>query len=158
MDGGAKHARDSGNPHAPGRQAGILATSPRFYGLEGGGKGSFIISDINNSVNGVAIRHLQISHSAQQQSLRWAGFTPQLYSQCSKGCQNRPGTSTIVFWRSPCPAQREARFMLSPGSSISRHSPDPPGPGLMMTSLILDGGNGSHQIHTFSFPTTRPQT
>ena len=30
MDGGAKHARDSGNPHDPGTQAGMLTTSPHF--------------------------------------------------------------------------------------------------------------------------------
>lgn len=63
MDGGAKHARDSGNPHAPGAQAGIWATSPHFLWARSEGEGIFIISDINNSADGVEIRRLEMNHS-----------------------------------------------------------------------------------------------
>ena len=62
MDGGAKHARDSGNPHDPGTQAGILATSPHFLWAQKWEEGIFIISDINNSMNSVEIGHLKINH------------------------------------------------------------------------------------------------
>lgn len=72
MDGGAKHARDSGNPHAPGAQAGLWATSPHFLWARGEGEGIFIISDINNSANGVKIRHLEMNHSGQHRALAWA--------------------------------------------------------------------------------------
>lgn len=82
MDGGAKHTRDSGNPHDPGTQAGMLTTSPHFLWAQKQGEGIFIISDINNSMNSVEIGHLEINHSVQHKA---SGFTSQLQSCLKAG-------------------------------------------------------------------------
>lgn len=72
--------------HTPGNAGCDFGHFPTILWARKWGEGSFIISDINNSVNSVAIPHLKISHSAQHRAFGWAGFPSQLRS-CLKSAK-----------------------------------------------------------------------